>query len=91
MPYDLALTPAFSQAGWKVKIFEKERLEPPHVSIVQRTDKWRVNLRTGEYMDDDPDPKEVPEGLRELIQVNWDTLCTEWDRKYPNNKVQDTD
>ena len=48
MPYVLALVQALLQAGWKVKIHDFERLEPPHVTIYCKRRKWRLSLRDGE-------------------------------------------
>ncbi len=44
LPADLALQ------GWKVKIRDRERAEPPHATILQGTDAWRLNLRNGSFM-----------------------------------------
>jgi hypothetical protein len=43
VPVELPLAKSLRQARWKVKIQEKESREPPHVSILRRTDKWRIN------------------------------------------------
>ena len=51
MAFSLPLSPQLTQARWKVKIFDKENREPPHVTIVRGLQKWRVNLRTGAFMD----------------------------------------
>ena len=87
MPVELPLPTSLRKARWKVKIQEKESKEPPHVSILRGTDKWRVNLRTGEFMDRRPDPSEVPDELLRIIRGHWDWLCEQWDRKYPEDPV----
>ena len=89
MPVELRLPTVFRRARWKVKIQEKEIREPPHVSILRGTDKWRINLRTGKFMDRRPKPSEVPEELVELIHSHWEWLCKQWDAKYPDNPVAD--
>src|ERR1700689_4376551 len=63
--------------------------EHPHVTILRGTKAWRINLRTGAFMDGDPDPAEVPNQLVELIEqeATWQRLQYEWDRMYPNNPV----
>lgn len=96
MPFDLSLPQQFRRARWKVKIREKEIREPPHVTILRGTRAWRINLRTGEFMDAEPDPAEVPEDLVEHVKGAevWKQLCEEWDKKYPQNPVsgaKDTD
>jgi hypothetical protein len=75
------------QSRWKVKIQEKETTEPPHVSILRGTDKWRIDLRTGEFMDHLPDPREVPEDVLDVIEDNRTQLCQAWDEMYPENPV----
>lgn len=89
MPFDLTLSTSLRRAGWKVKIREKETREPPHVSILRQTDTWRINLRTGEFMDRLPKPSDVPTALIDLIRddKNWKRLRKQWDRKYPGNPV----
>jgi hypothetical protein len=89
MPYSLPLTAALKNARWKVKIRDKETREPPHVTIIRGADAWRIDLRTGEFMDDSPDRSEVPNELLELVknEANWQKLCDEWDKMYPDNPV----
>ncbi|MGH7200300.1 MAG: hypothetical protein ACREJB_06820 [Planctomycetaceae bacterium] len=91
MPVNLELPTALRRARWKVKILEKETREPPHVTILRRTQKWRIDLRTGEFMDRRPDPSDVPESLINLIRTNWQWLCEQWDEKYPENPVEGAD
>ncbi len=87
MAFDLPLPRGPRSQGWRVKIRDKERLEPPHVTILRRTSSWRLDLRTGEFMDGSPDPADVPSGVLEVIEANWDRLCEEWDAMYPSNPV----
>ena len=93
MPIDFPLPTSLKRAGWKVKIREKETREPPHVTILRGTQAWRINLRTGEFMDTRPDPAEVPEEIINLIKVpeTWNWICHQWDKKYPKNPVHETD
>jgi hypothetical protein len=49
--YDLPLPLVLKNAGWKVKIFDREIREPPHLTIIRRTQRWRINLRTRTFMD----------------------------------------
>jgi hypothetical protein len=90
VPFDLSLPVRFRRARWKVKIREKETREPPHVTILRGTKAWRINLRTGEFMDPEPDPTDVPSGLVDYVTSEkvWKRLCEEWNKKYPNNPVQ---
>lgn len=99
MPAELSLSSKLKKAKWKVKIREKERLEPPHVSIINGTNTWRLCLRSGDFLDEEPDPDEIPEELLEYIkngrlkdeQTVWEWLCEKWDEMYPNNKVASAD
>ncbi len=89
MAFSLPLPAALKNARWKVKIRDKETREPPHVTIIRGTEAWRIDLRNGRFMDDSPDPSDVPAKLIELIltTANWLQLCHEWDAMYPNNPV----
>lgn len=95
MPAELLLSNKLKKAKWKVKIREKERLEPPHVSIINGTNTWRLCLRSEKFLDKVPDPDEIPAELLGYIksgqlnkkQTVWEWLCGRWDEMYPNNKV----
>jgi hypothetical protein len=87
VPIALRLPKTFRVAGWKVKIQEKETTEPPHVSIVRGTQKWRLGLRDRQFMDRSPDPALIPKELLAEIDGNWNWLCKGWNRKYPKNPV----
>src|SRR4051812_21358390 len=41
MPHELDLPKRLKARGWKVKIREKERLEPPHLTILCGKKEWR--------------------------------------------------
>jgi hypothetical protein len=89
MPYNLSIPIAPRRARWKVKIRDKETLEPPHASLLRGTQTWRIDLRTGRFMDAIPKPEEVPEELLDFVLAdeNWRRLRDEWDRRYPTNPV----
>lgn len=89
MPFSLPLPAGLRKARWKVKIRDKETREPPHVTIIRGTTAWRINLRTGAFMDAQPDPSDVPSELIDLILAEeaWRDLCNNWDEMYPNNPV----
>ena len=72
---------------WTVKIRDRERVEPPHVTVLRGTRSWRLDLRTGEFMDEEPDPREVPRKLLQVVKEHWDDLRTAWDEMYPENPV----
>ena len=88
MPYELLLPRKLKAQGWKVKIREKERVEPPHVTVLHNEDEWRIGLRDKELL--------VPPGGRlkdidvevmRTIEKNWEQLKKAWDAKYPENPI----
>lgn len=92
MPFEVVLPLPIKKAGWKVKILEKERLEPPHVTIRRGVRTWRVGLRDGTFLVPPGGSwKDVPAEVREAIEANWGALVRAWDAKYPQNPVESTD
>ena len=91
VPFSLRLPPGLRLAGWKVKIRDRERLEPPHVMILFRTRAWRLDLRTGRFLDSDASWRDLDPRLRPLIEDRWCRLCDEWDARYPGNPVGDSE
>ncbi len=87
MAYALRLPKKFKQ--WKLKIRDCETVEPPHVTLLRKTQAWRIDLRTGEFMDAEPDPDDVPKALVKVVKgaTNWQTLRDEWDSMYPENPI----
>ena len=82
------LLPKRYRRQWSVKIRDRERVEPPHVTIMRRTQAWRLDLRTGEFMDREPDPDGVPAALLAVIRKRWKFLCATWDEIYLENPVK---
>ena len=75
--------------GWKAKIRDRERAEPPHVTILFKTRAWRLGLREQDYLDARPDPADVPPSVTDhLLSTSvFPTIVTAWDRLYPHNPV----
>jgi hypothetical protein len=88
MPFVLPVPKGWKDAGWSVRIAEKERLEPPHATIRRRDAVWRLGLRDAELLDRRPPPGDVPEELLEWVTAAFPTLIEEWERKYPGNRVK---
>jgi hypothetical protein len=88
LPHELGLPKHLKTQGWKVKIREKERLEPPHVTIICGKKEWRLGLRDMSFLVP-PGGKwaEIDDEIRELIEKNWKSLQGAWDRKYPSNPI----
>jgi hypothetical protein len=87
VPFTLNLPEPWVSRGWKVKIRDRERLEPPHVTILQKTRSWRIDLRSENFLDKEPDPKEVPKEVVDEIRSNLPLLRQEWDRMFPENPI----
>ena len=77
----------FKDQGWKLKIRDRERVEPPHVSLIHGIRTWRFCLRNGAFLDKVPPPRDVPaEVVHELVR-RLDEFTVVWDRLYPENPV----
>jgi hypothetical protein len=87
MAFSLPPPRPWRHRGWKVKIYDCERLEPPHVTILFRTKAWRIDLRSGEFLDREPPPRDVPPDVIEHIHRHREHLCREWDVLHPENPV----
>jgi hypothetical protein len=87
MSFNLTLPNELKKEGWKVKIRDKERAEPPHVSIIKGLKTWRWGLRDQQFLDRNPHHREISEELLKYITANQRTLTTEWDKMYPHNPV----
>lgn len=80
MPFSLSLKEVLRKAGWQVKIYDAEGPEEPHVSIFRRGKKWRVSLRTGNFLYPGGKWSEIDDDVKAAIQRGWSTLQAEWDR-----------
>jgi hypothetical protein len=73
---------------WKVKIREKERVEPPHVTIMHKADEWRLGLRDKRLIEPPGGPiKDIDPAVMQVIEMYWERLQQAWDAKYPENPV----
>ena len=90
MPYELELEKRY-QTLWKIKIFDKERLEPPHATLIKKgvKGKWRWNLRKKEFMDKNPKPSDIPKYLVTKLKSKetHDKLVKAWDKMFAHNPV----
>lgn len=90
MPCVLQLIQTLKQAGWKVKIHDSERLEPPHVTIYKKMRKWRLSLRDGTFLDKGDKWSQIDESVKDAIldEGNWLLLRREWNRLHDDNPVE---
>ena len=91
MPFALTLPELWASRGWKAKIRDRERLEPPHVTILHKAQAWRFGLRSPTFLDREPDPTKVPEEIVEAVRSNLELLRQEWNRMFPENPVFSTE
>src|SRR5262245_12719113 len=88
MPFELPLPKKLKAGGWKVKIREKERVEPPHVTVMRKADEWRLGLRDKQLLVPPGGRiKDIDAEVMELIEEHWEQLIEAWDAKYPENPV----
>jgi hypothetical protein len=86
--FSLELPGVLDRERWKVKIRDKERLEPPHVTIFHKRRQWRLGLRGGAFLIPPGGSwNDIDERVRAVIEVHWQLLCDQWDRIYPSNRV----
>lgn len=88
MPFHLPLPRKLKAEGWKVKIREKERVEPPHVTVMHQADEWRIGLRDKRLLTPPGGRiREIHPGVMQVIKAHWEQLKSVWDAKYPENPV----
>jgi hypothetical protein len=88
MPFELPLPKKLKAEGWKVKIREKERVEPPHVTIMHQTEEWRLGLRDTQLLEPPGGRmKDIDPRVMRIIEEHWERLIEAWDAKYPDNPV----
>ena len=91
MPINFDISADLKRSGWKVKIREKETVEPPHVTVIKGLNAWRWDLRKKKFMDKKPPKKLVPKPLVKFLTENHEKIVASWDKKYPLNKVDSGD
>lgn len=87
MAFALALPGEWAGQGWKVKIRDDERNETPHATFLRKRQAWRLSLRSGAFLDERPDPSEVPRELVEHVWSKRQALRRNWNAMYPENPV----
>jgi hypothetical protein len=88
MPFELALPKKLKAEGWKVKIREKERVEPPHVTVMHKADEWRLGLRDKKLLVPPGGRiRDINAGVMQVMEEQWEMIIEAWDAKYPENPV----
>ncbi len=89
MPYEIRLPPGLKQAGWKVKIFDREGPEEPHVTLLRKRRKWRLSLRTRTFLDEGDKWSQIVSEVREAVEKKeaWEELQAAWNRMHPHNPI----
>ena len=88
MPFDVPLPKKLKAEGWKVIIQEKERVEPPHITVMHKTDEWRLGLRDKQLLVPPGGPiKDIDPSVMQIIEDRWEQLIESWNKKYPENPV----
>ncbi len=87
MASEFSVPAPYDQRGWKLKIRDKERVEPPHVSLLHKTRCWRFGLRERAFLDGDPPKRDVPGRLFDELVARRDEFAEEWNELYPENPV----
>lgn len=87
MPFTLNVPEPWASRGWKAKIRDRERLEPPHVTILHKTRMWRFDLRSEIFLDREPDSNDVPQEIVAAVRANLTLLRQQWDSIFPENPV----
>lgn len=91
MAKSFPLPAPYAGRGWTLKIRDKERVEPPHVTVLFRRRAWRFGLRERAFLDREPDPGDVPQRIVAFVEENLSKLVEAWDELYPRNKVGSED
>jgi hypothetical protein len=74
--------------GWKVKVYDRERLEPPHVTLICRERVWRITLQEWSFMSPPGGTwREIDDQVHTFLDAHRQELIEAWDRKHPDNPV----
>lgn len=86
LPADIKLKCKYKD-HWKLKIHDKEEVEPPHVTIYGPGEKWRWDLRDKKFMDKEPPPRDVHKEIVKEVGERWVEISYEWNLIHADNPV----
>lgn len=87
MAWSLPLPPSLKQ-HWSVKVRDKERLEPPHLTVMTAGREWRIGLRDSDFLVPPGGSwNDLPRELQTAIEAHWQEARTRWNSYYPHNPV----
>jgi hypothetical protein len=87
LPHEFDIPKRLADQGWRVKVLDKERAEPPHVTVTRGPRRWRFGIREDHFLDREPPAREVSKELLAWLRAHKDEFADVWDRKYPHNRV----
>jgi hypothetical protein len=95
MPFPVPLSRGLCKAGWRVKVFDSEGPETPHVTIRFKAEKmWKVSLRKGIFIVPPGGSwKDIPSEIRAAIEDEntLKQMRAYWDQHNPHNPVESSD
>ena len=89
MPYEFPLSKKLKSQRWKIKVWDREGGEDPHVTIMFKENWWRWSIRRRQFMDTSPDPADIPKEVLAILEKgeNYRQLCLGWNGVHPDDPV----
>jgi hypothetical protein len=88
MAHEVKLPERFRIRGWKAKIRDRERVEPPHVTVMRGPDEWRIGLRNCRVLEPPGGAwNDIPRGVIDALGLACPDLRAKWDEMYPENPI----
>lgn len=95
MALNVSLPKREHSEGWRLKIRDNERLEPPHVTVLFKgTAIGRWGLRERAFLVPPAcSLNDVPQAVRDLLgdDATFKAMCEHWDKTYASNPVGGSD
>jgi hypothetical protein len=92
MPIKVPLPRVLAKSGWRVKVFDDEGPETPHVTIQYKTARiWRVSLRDRRFLVPGGRWSDIPRAIKTAIDSHWEALRIYWNRQNPHNPIESSD